>query len=72
MTARTLQRLARLEGRKDTLDSLSDEELDLTIGVLQRLVRREDGEIIPPHPDDEAGLKCLARIGIARGYRHQG
>lgn len=72
MTARTLQRLTRLEGRKDTLDSLSDEELDLTIGVLQRLVRREDGAIVGPHPDDEPGLKCLARIGFARGHRHQG
>ena len=72
MTARTLQRLTRLEGRKDTLDSLSDEELDLTIGVLQRLVRREDGENVAPHPDDEAGLKCLARIGSARGHLHQG
>jgi hypothetical protein len=72
LTTRTLQHLTRLEGQKVTLDLLADADLDLCMATLQRLVRREDGEIVTPHPDDRADLKCLARLGLASGHRRQG
>ncbi len=68
MTARTLQRLTRLEGRKAKLDSLSDAELEMCIAAAQRAIRRLDGELVPEHPDDDRANALIAVLRRAGAY----
>ena len=68
MTARTLARLTRLEGRTTSLDSLSDADLDLCIAAFQRAIRRLDGELVPDHPDDDRADALIAVLRRAGAY----